>query len=373
MPKAEETVLEIDLNALTHNFKTIKSKLKPGVKFMSVIKAYAYGNDSVAIAHQLEELGTDYFAVAYTEEGIRLRKAGISKPILILHPQPVNYVEIIENCLEPNLYSARTLQLFIEVAKKQNQKEYPVHLKFNTGMNRLGFTEADYHHIPQKLEKTKSVKVISAFSHLAASEDWKEREFTLSQIYNFKNLAGKLIEDIGYEPLLHLCNTSAIFNYPSATFSMVRSGLGLYGFANDPNLDKNLKTVGTLKTVISQIQDLSVGDTVGYGRAFKAEKSTRIATLPVGHADGIKRIYGHQKAGVFVNNKYAPIVGNVCMDIIMIDVTNIDCKEGDEVIIFGGPQHVPKLAGDGGTISYELITGISQRVKRSIIPNSKTN
>ncbi|MBZ9730217.1 alanine racemase [Salegentibacter sp. JZCK2] len=367
MPKAEETVLEIDLNALAHNFRTIKSQLKPGVKFMSVIKAYAYGNDSVAMAKKLEELDTDYFAVAYTEEGIRLRKAGISKPILILHPQPVNYAEIIENCLEPNLYSARTLQLFIDIAEKQNQKNYPVHLKFNTGMNRLGFTEADYHHIPEKLEKTKSIKIVSAFSHLAASEDWKEREFTLSQIYKFKDLAGKLLDDIGYQPLLHLCNTSAIFNYPSATFSMVRSGLGLYGFANDPNLDKNLKPVGTLKTVISQIQNLEEGDTVGYSRAFKVENHTRIATLPIGHADGIKRIYGHGKAGVFINGEYVPIVGNVCMDIIMIDVTNIDCKEGDEVIVFGGPQHVTKLAGDGGTISYELITGISQRVKRVII------
>lgn len=367
MPKAEETVLEIDLNALAHNFKTIKSQLKPGVKFMSVIKAYAYGNDSVAMARKLEDLGTDYFAVAYTEEGIRLREAGISKPILILHPQPVNYPEIIEHCLEPNLYSARTLQLFIELAEKQNQKDYPVHLKFNTGMNRLGFTEADYHHIPEKLKKTKSVKIASAFSHLAASEDWKEREFTLSQIYKFKDLAGKLLDDIGYEPLLHLCNTSAIFNYPSATFSMVRSGLGLYGFANDDNLNKKLKPVGTFKSVISQIQNLEEGDTVGYGRAFKAEKTTRIATLPVGHADGIKRIYGHGKAGVFINGEYAPIIGNVCMDIIMINVTHIDCKEGDEVIIFGGPQNVPEFSAKGGTVSYELITGISQRVKRIII------
>lgn len=367
MPKAEETVLEIDLNAIAHNFKTIKSQLKPGVKFMSVIKAYAYGNDSAAIAHKLEELGTDYFAVAYTDEGIRLRKAGISKPILILHPQPVNYPEIIENCLEPNLYSARTLQLFIELAEKQNQKDYPVHLKFNTGMNRLGFTEADYHHIPEKLKKTKSVKIASAFSHLAASEDWREREFTLSQIYKFKDLAGKLLEDIAYEPLLHLCNTSAIFNYPSATFSMVRSGLGLYGFANDDTLNKKLKNVGTLKSVISQIQNLKQGDTVGYGRTFKAIKATRTATLPIGHADGIKRIYGQGKAGVFINGEYAPIVGNVCMDIIMIDVTHVDCKEGDEVIIFGGPQTVPQLSKKGGTVAYELITGISQRVKRVII------
>ena len=367
MPKAEETVLEIDLNALAHNFKTIKSQLKPGVKFMSVIKAFAYGHDADTIALKLESLGTDYFAVAYTEEGVRLRKAGITSPILILNPQPVNYPQIIEHCLEPNLYSARTLQLFIGLAEKQKQHNYPVHIKFNTGMNRLGFTEANYHHITESLKQTESVKVVSAFTHLAASENWKEREFTLSQIYKFKELAGKLIKDIGYEPLLHLCNTSAIFNYPSAAFSMVRSGLGLYGFANDENLNKKLKPVATFKTIISQIQYLEKGDSVGYGRAFKAEKTGKTATLPVGHADGIKRIYGHKKAGVFINEQYAPIVGTVCMDSIMVDVTGIDCNEGDEVIIFGGPQQASDLAAKGGTVTYELITGISQRVKRLII------
>ncbi|SFN68068.1 alanine racemase [Salegentibacter flavus] len=367
MPEARETQLEIDLGALAHNYKFIRSKISPEVKFMSVIKAYAYGNDSVEIARKLEELGTDYFAVAYTDEGIRLRKAGISKPILILHPQPVNYPEIIEHCLEPNLYSARTLQLFTDLAEKMNQENYPVHIKFNTGMNRLGFTEKNFEEIPKKLKTTGAVKVASAFSHLAASEDWQERDFTLHQIHRFQKLAENLLDHLDYRPIFHICNTSAIFNYPEAGFDMVRSGLGLYGFSNDANLDKNLKPVGTLKTVISQIQDLEEGDTVGYSRAFKAEKATRTATLPIGHADGINRIYGHEKAGVFVNGEYAPIVGNVCMDIIMIDVTNINCKEGDEVIIFGGPQHVTQLAGAGGTISYELITGISQRVKRVII------
>ncbi|WP_081208265.1 alanine racemase [Salegentibacter sediminis] len=367
MPEARETQLEIDLEALAHNYRFIRSKISPEVKFMSVIKAYAYGHDSVEIAKKLEELGTDYFAVAYTVEGVRLRKAGISKPILILHPQPVNYPEIIENCLEPNLYSARTLQLFIELAEKQNQKNYPVHIKFNTGMNRLGFTEKNFEEIPSKLKITGAVKVASAFSHLAASEDWQERDFTLHQINRFQKLAEMLLDHLDYRPVFHICNTSAIFNYPEAGFDMVRSGLGLYGFSNDANLDKKLKPVGTLKTVISQIQDLEEGDTVGYSRAFKAKKSSRTATLPIGHADGIKRIYGHGKAGVFVNGKYAPIVGNVCMDIIMIDVTNIACKEGDEVIVFGGPQHVTKFASAGATISYELITGISQRVKRVIL------
>ncbi|MGY5849312.1 alanine racemase [Salegentibacter sp. F14] len=367
MPEAPETYLEIDLGALAHNYKFIRSTIHPEVKFMSVIKAYAYGNDSVAIARKLEELGTDYFAVAYTSEGIRLRKAGICKPILILHPQPVNFSEIIENCLEPNLYSARTLQLFIDLAEKQNQKAYPIHIKFNTGMNRLGFTEKNFETIPEILKTTKAVKIASAFSHLAASEDWQERIFSLEQINRFQKLAELLLNNLNYRPMFHISNTSAIFNYPEAGFDMVRSGLGLYGFANDSKWDKKLKPIGTLKTVISQIQNLEKGDTVGYNRVFKATSATRIATLPIGHADGIKRIYGHGKAGVYVHGNYAPIIGNVCMDIIMIDVTNIDCQEGDEVIIFGGPQHVTKFAENGGTISYELITGISQRVKRVII------
>lgn len=368
MPKARETHLEIDLGALAHNYRYIRSQVEPGVKFMAVIKAYAYGNDSTAMAKKLEELGTDYFAVAYTNEGTRLREAGIRKPILVLHPQVFNFEELIDNCLEPSLYGESIFEEFLKTAEEKKLKDYPIHLKFNTGMNRLGFTEDELPKILKRLEKTNSVKVVSAFSHLAASEDWKEREFSLKQIHNFRDIAGKLVEGLGYEPLLHICNTSAIFNYPEAAFSMVRAGIGLYGFGNDAAIDANLKPVGTLKTVISQFQDLEKGDTVGYNRAFKAEKPTRIATLPIGHADGIDRKYGNSNAGVFVNGKFAPIVGNVCMDIIMIDVTGIDCVEGDEVIIFGGPQHATKFAEAGKTISYELITGISQRVTRIIIP-----
>lgn len=368
MPKTEETVLEIDLGALAHNYRTIRAQIPPEVKFMAVIKAYAYGNDSVAIAKKLEELGADYFAVAYTPEGVRLREAGIKTPILVLHPQTPEFDNLIENCLEPSLYGERILREFIATAEKLKLKEYPVHIKFNTGMNRLGFTEEQLPMVLKTLKGTSAVKTVSAFSHLAASEDWKEREFSLHQINSFRSIAFKLIDELGYEPLLHICNTSAIFNYPEAAFSMVRSGIGLYGFGNDTEIDKKLKPIGTLKTVISQIQELKEGDTVGYNRVFKATKASRTATLPLGHADGIDRKYGHSNAGVYVNGQYAPIVGNVCMDIIMIDVTDIDCKEGDEVIVFGGPQHPVKFAEAGGTISYELITGISQRVKRIIIP-----
>ena len=368
MPEAKETVLEIDLGALAHNYRYLRSKIESDVKFLSVVKAHAYGSDSVVIARKLEELGTDYFAVAYVEEGIRLRENGITKPILVLHPQFTHFEKIIEHCLEPNLYSEKILRSFISTAEKLKQKHYPVHIKLNTGLNRLGFDQPEIPLVADLITNTGTLKVASIFSHLAASEDWRERDFTVGQIELFRKMSWQLVEKLGYEPLLHICNTSGLINYPKAAFSMVRSGIGLYGYGNDENVDPELKPIGALKTIISQIRKLDRGATVGYNRAFKVEKSSRIATLPVGHADGINRIYGKQKAGVMVHGKFAPIVGNVCMDIIMIDVTGIDCEEGDEVIIFGGPQHPVTFAEAGGTISYELITGIQRRVTRKIIP-----
>ncbi len=367
MPEAKETVLEINLGNLAHNYRFLRSKIDKDVKFLSVVKAHAYGSDSVVIAKKLEELGTDYFAVAYVEEGVRLRKHGITKPILVLHPQFTHFEEIIEHCLEPNLYSEKILQSFIITAERLKQKNYPVHIKLNTGLNRLGFDQPEIKKVRELITSNKTVRIASVFSHLAASEDWKERDFTVGQIDLFRKMTWELIKDLDYEPLLHICNTSGLLNYPKAAFSMVRSGIGLYGYGNDANIDPHLKPVGTLKTIISQIRQLDPGATVGYNRVFKVEKPSRIATLPIGHADGINRIYGKQKAGVYVNGKYAPIVGNVCMDIIMIDVTGIECEEGDEVVVFGGPQHPVKLAEAGGTISYELITGVQRRVTRRII------
>lgn len=367
MPKARETVLEIDLDALAHNYKYLRSKLQEDVKFMAVVKASGYGSEVVEIAKKLVELGVDYFAVAYTSEGIALRKAGIETPIQVLHPQSVNFEEIIENCLEPSLYSKFVLEEFIKTAERLEQKQYPVHIKFNTGLNRLGFSEKETAVVSEFLKNTEAVKAKSLFSHLAASEDWREREFTLMQIHTFRKIAIKLYDELGYRPLLHICNTSAIINYPKAHFDMVRSGIGLYGFGNDETEDQKLRPIGTLKTIISQIHQLEKGESLGYNRAFLAEKTTKTATLPIGHADGINRQYGNGRGGVFINGKYAPIIGNVCMDMIMVDVTGIDCEEGDEVIIFGGPQHATEFASKGKTISYELITGISQRVKRVLV------
>lgn len=367
MPKANETVLEIDLGALTQNFNYLKSKLQPNTKFLAVVKAFAYGSDSVAIARHLETLNVDYMAVAYTKEGVLLRDAGITTPILVLHPQPVHFKTIIERCLEPSIYSKRILDEFITVAENQSQKDYPVHIKFNTGLNRLGFGKNDVDYIVSKLNKTSSIKVKSLFSHLAASEDKNEFEFSKKQIKTFKSIAEEFSSKLDYNPWLHLCNTSGIINYPEGHFDMVRSGIGLYGFGNSPKEDQNLKPIARLKSIISQIHTIEKGETVGYNRVHKAEDFETIATIPIGHADGITRVYGKGKGFVFINGKKAPIVGNVCMDMIMVNISNIDCKEGDEVIIFDGSHKASNLAESSGTISYEIITAISQRVERKII------
>ena len=370
MSKVLETVLEINLNHLEHNYNYLRSKLHTKTKFLGVVKAFAYGSDTVKIAQKLEKLGADYLAVAYVNEGIQLRDAGIRIPILVLHPQPINFSKIIERCLEPSLYSPKILREFLEVAKTEKQKDYPIHIKFNTGLNRLGFSENDVDHIIDYLKEKQEIKVTSIFSHLAASEDLDEKEFTKKQLNTFGDIATRLGDKLGYMPFKHVLNTSGIINYPEAQYEMVRSGIGLYGYGNDSKVDAKLKPVATLKTVISQIHKIEPGETVGYNRAFASEGYQLTATLPLGHADGIGRIYGNGKTYVTVNGQKALIIGNVCMDMIMIDVTDITCKEGDEVVIFGEYPSAHEFSISAKTISYELLTGISQRVQRVFLDNS---
>ncbi len=367
MPTAQETILEISLSALEHNYRHLRSRLDKQVKFMAVVKASAYGSDVISLARKLSDLGADYLAVAYTCEGVQLRKAGIDTPIMVFHPQSTHYHKLIEFSLEPNLYSSYNLKAFMETAQNEGLREYPVHIKMNTGMNRLGFSLDQVDSIVQLFNQSKELKIASVFSHLAASEDWREREFTLEQIHLFHKIGIKFIQGLPYRPLFHILNTSGIFNYPEAMFDMVRSGIGLQGYGNDPTRDINLRPIATLKTIISQIHELDTGASVGYNRAFKASRPTRTATLPIGYADGIGREYGNQKAGVFIHGKYAPIIGNICMDMLMVDITEIPCKEGDEVVIIGEPQPASKLAAKVNTISYELLTQIASRVTRIII------
>lgn len=367
MSKIGETTLQIDLTALEHNYKYLCAKISPTTKFLAVVKAFAYGSDMVAIAQKMEQLGVDYLAVAYAKEGSLLRDAGIKTPILVLHPLPANFDEIIDRCLEPSLYSPKILKEFQQTAQENGQNEYPIHIKFNTGLNRLGFWENDVEFIVKHLNDGNALKAISQFSHLAASEDMEEKTFSLGQIESFKKSSAALSQKLGYSPMRHMLNTSGILNYPEAQFEMVRSGIGLYGYGNDKTVDMALKPVATLKTVISQIHLIEANETVGYNRAFISESPRKTATLPLGHADGIGRQYGNGKASVLIQGKKAPIIGNVCMDMIMVDVTDIDCKEGDEVLVFGPNKSAEDFAAGAKTISYEILTAISQRVKRDII------
>ena len=366
MPKAQETVLEIDLSALKHNFEYLKSRLNKNTKFLAVVKAFAYGNEADEIALYFQNLEVDYFAVAYTNEGVALRNAGVTKPILVLHPLPIGFENLIKHSLEPSIYNARVLHEFNQVAADKKQKNYPIHLKFNTGLNRLGFSEDDIEELYVKINPSETVEIKSIFSHLAASEDLNEKEFTLQQIASFKSIAEKFTQIFGFQPMLHLSNTSGILNYPEAHLDMVRSGIGLYGFGNSEKENKHFKPIASLKSVISQIHNIEEGETVGYNRAYKSKAPMRTATIPIGHADGIGRPYGNGKGGLIINGKRAPIVGNVCMDMIMVNVTDIDCQEGDEVIVFDASHTAEDLAHAANTISYELITAISQRVKRII-------
>ena len=368
MPKAQQTVLEIDLGVLKQNFNYLNSKLNSKTKFLAVVKAFAYGNDATTIAKYLQALGIDYFAVAYAEEGVALRQAGVTVPILVLHTLEVNFDAIVDNQLEPNLYNTKILKAFVAFTLRKAIANYPVHIKFNTGLNRLGFGVNDLDGLKQVLKNASSVKVASLFSHLAASEDLEEREFTLQQIQDFKALTASVSSAIGYTPMLHMSNTSAILNYQETHFDMVRAGIGLYGYGNSEKESQFLKPIARLKTVISQIHTIATGASVGYNRAYKSTAVTRTATLPLGHADGIGRIYGNGKGFVTINGTKAPIIGNVCMDMIMVNVTGIACEEGDEVVVFDAETtSAEALAASANTISYELITSISQRVKRVIL------
>ena len=359
--------LEIHLAALEHNFSFFKEKLKKTTRILGVVKAFGYGSDSVAIAKYLEKIGADSLAVAYTKEGITLREAGIKLPILVLHPQETSLNTLIDNNLEPNIYNLNILHSFIKATESHNKKNYPIHLKFNTGLNRLGFPIKDSNILFDIINKTPAVKVASVLSHLAASEDLSERDFTMRQIALFKEVIKATEKNLDYKPLYHLLNTSGLINYAQYQFDMVRIGIGLYGFGNDKKITSQLQPVGVLKSAISQINYIAKGESIGYNRDQIAKNKMTIATIPIGHADGISRHLGNGKGYFFINHKKAFIVGNVCMDMLMVDVSNINCKEGDEVVVYKNQQHLEDLAEKLNTIPYELLTAISQRILRKLI------
>lgn len=361
------TKLEINLTALKYNYNYLKNKTKPGVKTLAVVKAFAYGLEPVTIAKTLENEGVNYFGVAYTDEGIKLRQSGINTPILVLHAQVENYNLLVKHNLEPNIYSFYTLKKFIAFAKENNLKEYPIHLKFNSGLNRLGFNIDEVDEIIKLVKDHKNIKVVSVFTHIAASEDLNEKEFTEKQISTFCSIITALRSKLKHHFVVHMGNTSGVINYPNAHFDMVRMGIGLYGFGNDAKETAQLKNVASLKSKISQIRTVKKGDNISYNMAYTAKKDEKIAIIPIGHADGFSRPLGCGNGYVTINGQKAYTAGNVCMDMILINVTDIDCNEGDEVVIFNNQQTVEEFATICNTISYEILTAMAQRIKRVFV------
>ena len=362
--KTHETVLEINLNAIIHNLSFYKSRLKPDTKVMVMVKAFGYGSGSYEIAKALSHHKVDYLGVAFADEGIALRNAGISTPIIVMNPERTAFAAMAAYNLEPEIYSAKELRTFIALAREKNLSDYPIHIKLDTGMHRLGFMENELDELIDLLHNNNFVSVKSIFSHLSSSDVPEYRDFTLGQIARFEACSQKIMSVLEIQPLRHILNTSGIYNFPHAQYDMVRLGIGLYGVGNDEKENESLETVGTLKTVILQIKDIDAGESIGYSRKFIATESMRIATLPIGYADGIPRAWGNEKGFVTINGKKAVITGTISMDMMMVNVTGIDCKEGDRAIIFGKSPTVNEIAEALGTIPYEILTSISQRVKR---------
>ncbi len=369
--KSHATVLEVNLQHLYENVNYFRSKLKSETKLMGMVKAFGYGTGGLEVAKVLEEQRADYLGVAYSDEGIDLRKAGIKTPIMVMNPEQNSYSGIIDFNLEPEIYSFRVLNLFTQALIDKNiPKAYKIHIKLDTGMHRLGFQQEDIVELAQQLQDNPYVKVVSIFSHLAVSDVPHEQQFTEKQFETFKTMYNELSNRLEYNPIAHILNSEGILNYPDFQLDMVRLGIGMYGIAHHETDKKHLKNVATFKTVISQIRTIQKGDTVSYGRRFKAEKQHRIATLPVGYADGISRLLSNGKGEVSIHGKLAPIVGTICMDMLMVDISEIDCEEGDEVIIFGDNPTLEQVADQSQTIPYEILTSISGRVKRVYLVNN---
>jgi Alr-MurF fusion protein len=362
--KTHETILEINLNAISHNFNFFKSKLESKTKMMVMVKAFGYGNGGFEIAKLLEHHKVDYLGVAFADEGISLKSAGINVPIMVMNPETTSFSSIIQHQLEPEIYSIKGLKAFLKIAEQKKLKHFPIHIKIDTGMHRLGFEEENLEELIRILKGNVTIQIKSILSHMATSDDLTHDDFAHSQIALFEKLSSRLQTELNSKAIRHILNTSGISNYPDAQYDMVRLGLGLYGISNDEEEQKQLENVGTLKSVISQIRTIDAGESVGYGRRFIAEKKTKIATIPIGYADGIRRSWGNGIGYVVINNKQAKIVGSICMDMLMVNVTDIDCKEGNTVIIFGENPSVSFIAKQLNTIAYEILTSISQRVKR---------
>jgi alanine racemase len=334
---------------------------------MAMVKAFSYGIGSFEVANSLQFHHIDYLAVAYADEGVELRKAGITVPVMVMNPDEESFDAIIQHSLEPEIYSFRLLEMLENAIKKNilpKNKPVKAHIKLDTGMHRLGFMEEDLPRLIERLHANRMIYVQSVFSHLAASEDPAETDFTRHQINNFDRLSNHIVNEANHPVLRHILNSAGIIRFPDAKYDMVRLGISLYGIAGLQEEQSKLEPVARLKSTISQIKVIAPGESVGYNRSYKAQKETRLAIVPVGYADGLGRILGNGKGHLLVKGKLVPTVGNINMDMCMIDITGLDVQEGDEVIVFGPERPLTDLAAEMGTIPYELLAGLSRRVKR---------
>ncbi len=362
LAKNHITKLNIDLSAIKHNLSYFKINLAPQTHILAMVKAQSYGGGIVEMAKFLEQQHINYFGVAYADEGATLVQNEITTPILVMNPEQDAFNTIIDNNLEPSIYSIDLLDKFISFLILKGIKRYPIHIKLDTGMHRLGFTKHQIDDLTNTLNSQPEVYVKSVFSHLAVADDLTEDEFTKHQINLFETLTEKIQNILGYDFIKHISNSIGVINYPNANFDMVRIGIGLYGLIEQ--ISNQTQNALSFTTQISQIKTIIKSDSVGYGRVFVAEKDTTIAIIPVGYADGLRRALSQGKWDLIINGKHAPIIGNICMDMCMVDISNIDCKVDDNVEIFSNHQSIFKMAKQLNTIPYEIISSISSRVHR---------
>lgn len=365
--QSHQTVLEVNLDHMIANLNYFRSKLYKDTKIMLMVKAFSYGSGTYEIANIMQYHRADYLAVAYADEGVELRKAGISLPIMVMSPDAESMDSILKHDLEPEIYSFNTLNALENALKKAihpKNKPIKIHIKLDTGMHRLGFEAKDITGLLQRVNKNTLLHIQSAFSHLAASDNPDLLDFTHQQYRDFTAMAQEIQSQTPHPVMLHILNSAGISKFPQYQLNMVRLGIGLYGLSPFSEEENKLENINRLKTSISQIKSIKKDESVGYDRAFRANKDMTIATVAIGYADGVGRYLGNGKYSMSINGKFAPIVGNVCMDMCMLDISDIDCKEGDEVIVFETQNQIKEMSHLGDTIPYEILTGISQRVKR---------
>ena len=361
--KVHQTILEVNLNALIDNLHYYRSFLQPETKMVCMVKASAYGIGALETSKTLQDQGVDYLAVAVADEGADLRRGGITANIMVMNPEMTSFKMLFDYRLEPEVYSFQLLEALIYAAEKEGITNFPIHIKLDTGMHRLGFNpDTDIERLTNRLSRQSALVPCSVFSHFAGSDEDKFDDFSRQQFALFERASNQLQAAYSHKILRHICNSAGIEHFPKYQLDMVRLGLGLYGI--NPRNNSVINNVATLKTTILQIRDVPAGDTVGYSRRGRLERDSRIAAIPIGYADGLNRHLGNGHCHCLVSGKPAPYVGNICMDVCMIDVTGIECSEGDMVTIFGDDLPVTSLSDATGTIPYEILTGISTRVQR---------